>query len=78
MQWDCSSHDGLLGLILTTMTRGATELYISYKRERQDRKVVKGAIPASKAREMFERHGFVLEREIDAGAHHYGMILIKK
>lgn len=30
-----------------------------------------------KAREIFEEKGFVLEREIDAGAHHYGMILVK-
>ena len=34
-------------------------------------------IPKSKAREMFEKNGFVFERDIDAGAHHYGMILIK-
>ncbi|MCE9549263.1 class I SAM-dependent methyltransferase, partial [Candidatus Nomurabacteria bacterium] len=34
-------------------------------------------IPKNKAREMFERTGFVFEREIDAGAHHYGMILVK-
>lgn len=38
---------------------------------------VKGAIPKNKAREMFEKKGFVLERDIDAGAHHYGMILVK-
>ena len=36
-----------------------------------------GAIPKNKAREMFETKGFVLERDIDAGAHHYGMILVK-
>jgi ubiquinone/menaquinone biosynthesis C-methylase UbiE len=34
-------------------------------------------ISKNKAREMFEKEGFVWEREIDAGAHHYGMILIK-
>lgn len=34
-------------------------------------------IPKEKAREMFEKKGFMLEREIDAGAHHYGMILKK-
>ena len=31
-------------------------------------------IPKHKAKEMFEKAGFSLEREIDAGAHHYGMI----
>ena len=35
-------------------------------------------IPKSRAREMFETEGFVFEREIDAGAHHYGMILKKQ
>ena len=35
-------------------------------------------IPKNKAREMFEKKGFVLERDINAGEHHYGMILIKK
>lgn len=34
-------------------------------------------VPKNKAQEMFERKGFKLEREIDAGAHHYGIILIK-
>ena len=35
-------------------------------------------IPKNQAREMFEKNGFTQEREIDAGAHHYGMILVKK
>ena len=34
-------------------------------------------INKNKAREMFEQKGFVWERDIDAGAHHYGMILMK-
>ena len=34
-------------------------------------------IPKDKARIMFEKKGFILEREINAGEHHYGMILIK-
>ena len=34
-------------------------------------------IPKNKAREMFEREDFVLERDINAGEHHYGMILVK-
>lgn len=39
---------------------------------------LKGAIPKNKARELFEQKGFVFERDIDAGTHHYGMILVKK
>lgn len=31
-------------------------------------------VPKNKAREMFEKAGFVFEREINAGVHHYGMI----
>lgn len=34
-------------------------------------------VPKNKARKMFEKKGFTFEREIDAGAHHYGMILVK-
>lgn len=34
-------------------------------------------VPKSYARLMFEKEGFTFEREIDTGAHHYGMILIK-
>jgi len=34
-------------------------------------------ISKSKARVLFEQGGFVFEREINAGEHHYGMILVK-
>ncbi|MEK9181710.1 MAG: class I SAM-dependent methyltransferase [Patescibacteria group bacterium] len=37
----------------------------------------KHAVAKKKAFEMFEKKGFILGREIDAGAHHYGMILVK-
>lgn len=37
----------------------------------------KGTLPKEKTLEMFEAKGFSLERYVDAGAHHYGMILIK-
>lgn len=36
------------------------------------------SIPEDKALQMFEKKGFTLERKIDAGEHHYGMILIKQ
>ena len=36
-----------------------------------------GVISKDKARDMFEKKGFIFVQEIDAGAHHYGMILIK-
>lgn len=35
----------------------------------------KNIIPKNKAREMFEKKGFIFERDINAGVHHYGMIL---
>lgn len=35
-------------------------------------------IPKAQAREMFEKKGFHFEREVDAGEHHYGMILLRK
>lgn len=35
-------------------------------------------VPAPQARNMFETKGFIYERQIDAGEHHYGMILVKK
>ena len=37
----------------------------------------KAVIPKNEARAMFEENGFVFEREINAGEHHYGMILNK-
>lgn len=38
---------------------------------------LKGALPKGKTREMFEGKKFIFEREIDAGAHHYGIIFKK-
>jgi ubiquinone/menaquinone biosynthesis C-methylase UbiE len=38
----------------------------------------KNVVPKNKALEMFKRKGFVLERDINAGEHHYGMILMKQ
>ena len=38
---------------------------------------VKIAIPKNRAVQMLEKKGFKKERDIDAGSHHYGMILIK-
>ena len=42
--------------------------------------IMKGTniISAEKARVMFEKKGFILEREINVGDYHYGMILIKE
>jgi len=37
----------------------------------------KGAIPKDKAREIFEKGSFVVERDINTEAHHYGMIFIR-
>ncbi len=38
---------------------------------------VQGSLSKELTHEIFTQKGFMLEREIDAGAHHYGMILIK-
>ena len=35
-------------------------------------------VPKDKARLMFEKEGFVFEREINAGTDHYGMIMVKE
>jgi ubiquinone/menaquinone biosynthesis C-methylase UbiE len=37
-----------------------------------------GIIPERKMQEMFEKKGFVLDRTINAGEHHYGMIFKKE
>ncbi len=37
----------------------------------------RGTVAKAKVREMFEKKGFVFGRDIDVGAHHYGMILTK-
>ena len=39
---------------------------------------VKSFLPKERIIEMFEKKGFAPEREIDAGEHHYGIIMIKK
>ena len=38
----------------------------------------KKSVSKDEARKMFEEKGFIFEREINTGAHHYGIILIKK
>jgi ubiquinone/menaquinone biosynthesis C-methylase UbiE len=37
----------------------------------------KFVLPKEKIRDIFEQNGFIFEREIGAGSHHYGMILRK-
>ena len=36
---------------------------------------LENSVSEKEAREMFEKKGFIFDREIDAGNHHYGMIL---
>ena len=42
-----------------------------------DFKIAQMFLAKGKAHEMFMKKGFILEREINAGDHHYGMILVK-
>ena len=56
--------------------KGGRVLLIDWSTEPHAIKL-KTAIPKHKAREMFEQKGFIFERDIDAGNHHYGMILVK-
>lgn len=35
-------------------------------------------VPKNITREMFEKKGFTWQRDIDAGGHHYGIILVNK
>ena len=37
----------------------------------------KHAVPQAKAREIYEKKGFLWQRDINTGEHHYGMILSK-
>ncbi|MEI6280391.1 MAG: class I SAM-dependent methyltransferase [bacterium] len=57
------------------LKKGGKVLFIDWS----EASVMKGTeiIPEKEARQMLEKKGFVFERNIDAGAHHYGMILGK-
>ncbi len=39
---------------------------------------IKNIVPKPKARELFERKGFIWTKDIDTGEHHYGMIFSKQ
>lgn len=55
------------------LKQGGRVLLIDWESD-TDQVVPGGAVPKIKAKEMFEKKGFKFDREIDAGAHHYGMI----
>jgi ubiquinone/menaquinone biosynthesis C-methylase UbiE len=58
------------------LCKGGRVLLIDWESDTES--LVKGgAIPKNLAKDMFEKKGFKLDKEIDAGAHHYGMIFIK-
>lgn len=38
----------------------------------------KNVVPADKASVLFEKNGFVLEQNFDAGNHHYGLVFARK
>ncbi len=67
--------DNFIGEVKRILKSGGRVLVIDWESD-TDSIVKGGAVPKSKTKEMFEKKGFAFEREIDAGAHHYGMIFI--
>lgn len=67
--------DSFISEIKRMLKHGGKVLLIDWSED----SIMKGTklVSREKARLLFEKNGFSLEREIDAGAHHYGMIFIK-
>ena len=71
-------RDGLLGEILRVLKPRGRALIVDWSDSfgnmgPRPQEVVR----ESAARTLFERSGFILEREIDAGEHHYGLVMRK-
>ena len=56
---------------------GGKALLVDWHLEHSSILQFKNAVTKKKARAMFEEGGFKHDRDIDAGGHHYGMILVK-
>jgi ubiquinone/menaquinone biosynthesis C-methylase UbiE len=62
------------------LKKGGRVLFIDWEAEPNENSPFpkrKGALSKEKTLEMFKSKGFSLESDVDAGAHHYGMILVK-
>ena len=69
---------GLLGEARRILKTGGKLLLVDWKDSFNNLGPVKDAVvPASIARGMCERAGFVLKHEFDAGEHHYGFVMLK-
>ncbi len=60
------------------LKKGGKMLFIDWAADSYLMPKMKLLIPKEKVRELFEQNGFVFERDVDAGEHHYGMILKKQ
>jgi len=52
-------------------------LFIDWSDNSPTNSNLKKIVSKARTREMFEKKGFIYDRDIDAGAHHYGMIFSK-
>lgn len=59
------------------MKPGARVLLIDWLPEENSIGLTFESLPREKTRALFDQKGFIFESEIDAGAHHYGMIYRK-
>ena len=68
---------GFMDEIKRIMKPGGRLLLIEHDPESSHLKI-RSAVSKEKTKEMFEERGFKVESEIDAGSHHYGMIMSRK
>jgi len=70
-------RDGFVAEVKRILKKGGEVLLIDWSDASELLGQGHAPVPKAVAREMFEAKGFAFAREVDAGAHHYGMILSK-